>query len=168
MVGLLLGSISCEPPTCQAPIALTYLFFELFEFPGGSDSRVCLQCGRPSFYPLVGKIPWRRKWLPTPVFLPGESHGQRSLVGYSPWGCKESDMTEAIQHAYWMYFLVCSCVDSFWIHFGNNAIFVYIYFSITSGGIISVYSITEETMSDGYFTVLAIKFPHFKDLHFHL
>ena len=67
-----------------------------------------------------------------------------------------------------MYFLVCSCVDSFWIHFGNNAIFVYIYFSITSGGIISVYSIIEETMNDGYFTVLAIKFPHFKDLHFHL
>ena len=43
----------------------------------------------------VGKILWRRKWQPTPVFLPGESHGQRSLVGYSPWGCKESDRTEA-------------------------------------------------------------------------
>ena len=37
---------------------------------------------------------WRRKWQPTPVFLPGESHGWRSLVGYSPWGHKESDMTE--------------------------------------------------------------------------
>ena len=35
---------------------------------------------------LVGKIPWRRKWQPTPVFLPGKSHGQRSLAGYSPWG----------------------------------------------------------------------------------
>ena len=44
--------------------------------------------------PWVGKIPWRREWQPTPVFLPGESHGQRSLVGYSPWGCKESDTTE--------------------------------------------------------------------------
>ena len=44
----------------------------------------------------VGKIPWRRKWQPTPVFLPGKSHGQRSLVGYSPWGCKESDMTEQL------------------------------------------------------------------------
>ena len=41
----------------------------------------------------VGKTPWRRKWLPTPVFLPGEFHGERSLVGYSPWGHKESDMT---------------------------------------------------------------------------
>ena len=40
------------------------------------------------------KIPWRRAWQPTPVFLPGESHGQRSLVGYSPLGHKESDMNE--------------------------------------------------------------------------
>ena len=42
----------------------------------------------------VRKIPERWKWKPTPAFLPGEFHGQRSLVGYSPWGCKESDMTE--------------------------------------------------------------------------
>jgi len=40
--------------------------------------------------------PWRRTWQPTPVFLPGESHGQRILVGYSPWGRKESDMTERL------------------------------------------------------------------------
>ena len=46
------------------------------------------------FSPWVGKIPWRRKWQPTPVLLPGESHGQRSLVGYSPRDRKESDMTE--------------------------------------------------------------------------
>jgi len=43
---------------------------------------------------MVRKIPWRRKWQPTPVFLPGKSHGQRSLVGYSPQGCKELDMTK--------------------------------------------------------------------------
>ena len=42
----------------------------------------------------VGKIPWRRKWQPTPVLLPGKSHGQKSLIGYSPWGRKESDTTE--------------------------------------------------------------------------
>ena len=42
----------------------------------------------------VGKIPWRRKWQPIPVFLPGKSHGQRRLVGYRPWGHKESDVTE--------------------------------------------------------------------------
>jgi len=49
----------------------------------------------PGFDLWVGMISWRREWLlPTPVFLPGEFHGQRSLVGYSPWGHKESDMTE--------------------------------------------------------------------------
>ena len=45
---------------------------------------------------VVGKIPWRRKWLPTPVFLSGEFHGQRSLAGYSPCGCKELDRTERL------------------------------------------------------------------------
>ena len=46
------------------------------------------------FDPRIRKIPWRRAWLPTPVFLPGEFHGQRSLMGYSPWGPKEMDTTE--------------------------------------------------------------------------
>jgi len=49
---------------------------------------------RLEFDPWMGKIPWRRKWQPTPVFLPEKSSGQRSLVGYSPWGHKESDTTE--------------------------------------------------------------------------
>ena len=48
----------------------------------------------PGFNSWVGKITWGRKWQPTPVFLPGESHGQRSLVGYNPRCPKESDMTE--------------------------------------------------------------------------
>ena len=52
------------------------------------------QCGRPGLDPWVRKIPWRRAWQPTPVLLPGESHGQRSLVCCSPWGHKESDMFE--------------------------------------------------------------------------
>ena len=47
---------------------------------------------------LVGKIPWRRKWQSTPVLLPGESHGQRSLVGYSLWGCKELGTTERLHY----------------------------------------------------------------------
>ena len=51
---------------------------------GGKES-TC-QCRRCGFYPWVGTIPWRRKWQPTPVLLSGESPGQRSLVGYSPWG----------------------------------------------------------------------------------
>jgi len=50
---------------------------------------------RRGFDPWVRKIPWRRAWQPTPVFLPGESQGQKSLVGYSSWGHKELDMTEA-------------------------------------------------------------------------
>ena len=50
--------------------------------------------------PWVGKIPWRRAWQPTPVFLPGESHGQRSLAGYSPWGRKESDTAERLSTVY--------------------------------------------------------------------
>ena len=50
------------------------------------------------FDPQGGKMPWRREWQPTPVFLPAEFHGQRNLVGYSPWGCKESDMAEQLTH----------------------------------------------------------------------
>ena len=53
--------------------------------------RRLLAMRRPGFDPWIGKISWRRAWQPTPVFLPRESHGQRSLVGYSPQGCKESD-----------------------------------------------------------------------------
>ena len=49
--------------------------------------------GDPGFDPWVGKTPWRRKWQPTPVLLPGEFHGRRSLVGYSPWDRKELDTT---------------------------------------------------------------------------
>ena len=51
-------------------------------------------CRRHRFNPWVRQIPWRRKWQLTPVFLPRESQGQRSLVDYSPWGCKELDTTE--------------------------------------------------------------------------
>ena len=66
-------------------------------FPGSSDGKesTC-NVGGPGFDPCVGKIPWRRQWLPTPVFLFGEFHGQRSLAGYNPWGRKESDITEQL------------------------------------------------------------------------
>ena len=67
-------------------------------FPGGSTGKEHTCQWRKSkilrFNIWVKKIPWRRKWHPTPVFLPGESHGQRSLAGYSPWGHEESDMIE--------------------------------------------------------------------------
>ena len=59
---------------------------------------VCLlpQCWKRGFDPWAGKITWRRKWQPTPILLPGKFHGLRSLVGYSPWGCQESDMTDRL------------------------------------------------------------------------
>ena len=57
-------------------------------FPGGTSGKEpacqCRKCKRPGFDSWVGKIPWRREWEPTPAFLPRESHGQRSLEGYSP------------------------------------------------------------------------------------
>ena len=66
--------------------------------------RICLQCGRPGFDLWAGKIPWRREWLPTPVFLPGEFHGQGTLVGYSSWGHKELDTTEWLTLLLSLYF----------------------------------------------------------------
>ena len=59
-----------------------------------SGKESACQCRRRMFNPGMGRIPWRRKWQPTPVFLPRKSHRQRSLAGYSPWSCKESNKTE--------------------------------------------------------------------------
>ena len=83
-----------------ANIEIKHLFSYLFgPFPGGANGKepTCqYRDVRDSFDPCVGKIPWSRKWQPTPIFLPRESHGQRSLVGYnSLWGRKEPDTTEA-------------------------------------------------------------------------
>ena len=81
------------------------------------QERICLQCRRHRFKPWVRKIPQRRSWQPTPVFLPGEFHGQRSLVGYSPWGRKKSDMIE--QLTLWTKLLNCS-VPLFLFQFKNK------------------------------------------------
>ena len=76
------------------------IVYRLWSFSGGASGKEpscqCKRCKRHGFDPWVRKIPWRRAEQPTPVFLPGESHGQRSLVGYSPWGSTESDTTEVI------------------------------------------------------------------------
>ena len=68
----------------------------IWDFSGGASGKEptcqCRSCKRLGFEPWVRKNPWRRAWQPAPVFLPGESLGQGSLAGYSPWGCK--DMTE--------------------------------------------------------------------------
>ena len=73
-------------------------------FPGGASGKEPACCWRRlkrhGFDPWVGKIPWRRARQPTPVFLPGEPHGQRSLAGYSPWGREESDTTEVTAHTH--------------------------------------------------------------------
>jgi len=60
-----------------------------------SGKESACQCRTQGFDHWVGKIPWRRVWHPTPVFLPGKSHGQRSLVAYSPWGRRQLDTAEA-------------------------------------------------------------------------
>ena len=79
---------------------------------GTSGKESACQCRwykRPGIHPWVGKIPWRRKWQPTPAFLPGKSHGQRSLVGYSPWGCRRVGHDLATEQAQ---FAFCACSEA--------------------------------------------------------
>ena len=90
-LGLLLGCVSvCVCARACLPVSNSLLPWWLRQW------RICLQCRRPGFDPWVRKIPWRREWQPTPGFSPGESHGQRSLVGYSPRGHKELGTTEPL------------------------------------------------------------------------
>ena len=82
--------------TSLVPRSLIHCLLPLLTFLVAQTVKVSsCNAGDPGSIP-VGKIPWRRKWQPIPVFSPGESHGQRYLVGYSPWGHKESDMTERL------------------------------------------------------------------------
>ena len=91
-----------------APFLLPSVFPRIRSFPMSrlplrlSCKELAQQCRRCGFSPWFRKIPWRRKWLPTPVFSPGKSHGQRSLVGQSPWDCKEFDTTERLH-----FFIYC-------------------------------------------------------------
>ena len=75
---------------------------------------------RPGFHPSAGKIPWRREWLPTPVFLPGKFHGQKSLAGYSSWGHKELDMTDKHFH---VPFLFSHLLPGLLVVSGNGRVF---------------------------------------------
>ena len=81
------------------------MFIEIPRWLSGKESACqCRRVRRHRFDPWVGKIPWRRKWLPSPVLLPRKSHEQRHLVGYSLWGFKEPDMTEHVHthtHTQW-------------------------------------------------------------------
>ena len=73
-----------------------------------------------SYFRSLGREdPWRRKWRPTPVLLPGKYHGQRSLVGYSPWGLKESDTTEP--HHFFTLFL-SYCVSTWWLQLNTSSV----------------------------------------------
>ena len=86
-----------------------------------------LQCRRPGFDPWVEKIPWRRKWQPTLVFSPEKSHGWRSLVGYSPWDCKESDMTDQFERALRKHFLHTVLYTYIHIYMHTNITYIYTY-----------------------------------------
>ena len=84
-------------------------------FPGGSDGKVsACNAGDPGSIPGLGKIPWRRKWQPTQVLLPGKFHGWRSLVGYSPWSHEELDATERLHFTSSLHFtvVIMSCQGS--------------------------------------------------------
>ena len=102
--------------SCQPLTFLEFCFCFLFRglrklFPGGSNSKEsACDAGDHGSDPWVGKIPWRREWLPTPLFLPEEFYGQRSLVGYSPWGHKEWDMMERLTH--FTFFPAQQCFDN--------------------------------------------------------
>ena len=102
-----------------------YLFrgvYWCFGFPRWLSSKEsACQSRYHSFDPWVGKIPWSREWLSTPVLLPGKSHGQRSLVGYSPWGWEASDTTERLStHRHWCFGVVVTRIDAY--------IYIYIFF----------------------------------------
>ena len=111
--GLEPSSLLCpgNPPGPNTGVSCHVLFQEIFltqrSNPGLHHCRQILYslshqgsqktaAGDLSSIPGSGRYPWRREWLPTPVFLPGESHEQRSLAGYSPWGHKELDVTERL------------------------------------------------------------------------
>ena len=89
---------------------------------GKESACQCRRFRRCGFNPWVGKIPWRRKWQPTPVFLPEKSHGQRSLASYSPWDLKESDMNEQLSTHICLCFEFCSISSSYpqYFHGHNN------------------------------------------------
>ena len=95
-VGVLLLHIHFPPPPFQSLITVPSAQFP--EISVGKES-TC-NAGDPSSIPGLGRSPGEGKWQPTPVFLPGESRGQRSLVGYSPQGCKELNMTKRLKHTF--------------------------------------------------------------------
>ena len=109
-----LNSISCDRPQEKRILKRIHTHTHIYiGFPGGAGGKesVC-QCRRHKrlgFNSWFEKIPWRRIWQPTPVFLPGESHDQKSLSGFGPWDCKESDWSNLAYLPY-IYIYVCMYV----------------------------------------------------------
>ena len=107
-------SLSPSPSSRVFLVPLHFLPLEWYHpniwgFSGNSESRVCLQCGRPRFNPWFRKILWRRKWQPTPVLLPGKSHGWRNLAGYISWVAKSWTRLNNFTSTYlrlWMFLLL--------------------------------------------------------------
>ena len=92
--------------------------------------RIHLQCRKAAFDPWVGKIPWRRKWQPTPVFLPGKSHGERNLAGYSPWVTKSQTWL-----SYWAHAHILKSVQPLWEYIRSLLTIAHVYFrSLAPGG----------------------------------
>ena len=95
------GSWTSYQPAQELTLSVRHYFISTrmtMGFPGASVDKEFTHQGRKhkrcGFDLWFGTIPWNRKWQPIPIFLPGNFHGQRSLAGYSPWGCKELDTTE--------------------------------------------------------------------------
>ena len=129
-------------------------------FPGSSMVKNRLQCGRPGFDPWVRKIPWRRKWQPTPVFLPGKSHGQKSLAGYGPWGHKESDMTSNKHFHFFFIFIHTHTHTHTHIHTQTHThINIYIYVHIHPFHILFHYGLSQDTEYSSLFSFLSNTLP---------
>ena len=96
-VGEKVVSLSYSSAILAPPSLFAMNFSVAVSFPSGASGKEftsqCRRCKRHVFSLWFRKIPWRRERQPTPVFLPGESHGQRSLVGYSPWGHTETRLS---------------------------------------------------------------------------
>ena len=123
--GRLPSTSECSPTwKLPEPYCLgVFMEVSLGGFPGGAIGKEppcrCRRYKRCGFDPWVEKIPWRRRWQPTQVFLHGESHGQRSLVSYSPLGHKESDTSEGTWHTPMAVSLLLSNWSIKWLAIGN-------------------------------------------------
>ena len=90
-------SLAIMPAAKKRPFILSSHAVNGLARQSGKESACqCSFCKRRRFEPWVRKIPWRRKWQPTPLFLPEKSHGGRKLAGYSPWDCKTLNTTERL------------------------------------------------------------------------